>query len=66
MTTLSVEQIIEKLAEEVRRLQKLCKDNGIDPTPPSAIKIGIGVSAKVTVFKTKEEAVEYQKKTMIS
>lgn len=66
MTTLSVEQIIEKLAEEVRRLQKLCKDNGIDPTPPLGIKMGIGVTAQVTVFKTKEEAEEYQKKTMLS
>lgn len=52
MTTLSVEQIIEKLAEEVRRLQKLCKDNGIDPSPPSGIKLGIGLTAKVTVLDT--------------
>ncbi len=66
MTTLSVEQIIEKLTEEIQRLQKLCRDHGIDPTPIKPINNTIGVTAKVTVFDTKEEAEEYQKKAMLS
>jgi hypothetical protein len=49
-------ELIEKLAKEIGRLQKLCRDNGIDPTPPTGMIQSINVTAKVQVFKTKEES----------
>lgn len=62
MSQLSPEELIKALAKEVGRLQKLCKANGIDPKPPNkGPGASISVEAKVTVFKTKEEAEEYQK-----
>ncbi len=63
MTQLTTKELIEKMATEIGRLQKLCKDNGIDYIP-SGLKPGanMAVTAKVTVFNTKKEAEEYQKK----
>ena len=60
---ISAKELIEKMAAEIGRLQKLCKANGIDYIPhglkPAA---NMAVTANVTVFKTKKEAEEYQKK----
>ncbi len=63
MTQLTTKELIEKMAAEIGRLQRLCKDNGIDYIP-SGLKPGanMSVTANVTVFKTKKEAEEYQKK----
>ncbi len=61
MTELTVEELMEKMAKEIGRLQQLCRDNGIDPIPPLAPTNGLNVRAEVKVFKTKEEAEEYQK-----
>lgn len=61
MTEFTVEELMEKMAKEIGRLQQLCRDNGIDPLPPLAPTNGLNVSAEVKVFKTKKEAEEYQK-----
>jgi hypothetical protein len=53
---INAKELIEKLTKEIGRLQKLCRDNGIDPTSPTGMIQSINVTAKVQVFKTKEES----------
>lgn len=62
---LTAKQLIEIMGKEIGRLQKLCKDNGIDPTPPQpkGPTAAIKLEPKITVFKSKEEAEEALKKT---
>ncbi len=61
MTEMTVQEVMEKMAREIGRLQKLCRDNGLDPIPTITPTNSLNVSAKVNVFKTKKEAEEYQK-----
>lgn len=62
MAEITAKEVIEKLAKELGRLQKLCEDNGIDYRPPKmAPGASISVKASVKVFNTKEEADNYQK-----
>lgn len=63
---ITAKELIEKLAKEIGRLQKLCKDNGIDYKPKMGPNAAIKLEAKVTVFKTTEEAEEYKKTLNIS
>jgi hypothetical protein len=61
-TQISGKELIEKLVAEIKRLQKLCLENGIDPTP-LAPHASLKLEAKVQVFDSKKEAEEYRKKT---
>ena len=62
MAEITAKEVIEKLAKELGRLQKLCEDNGIDYRPPKMTPgASISVKASVKVFNTKEEADNYQK-----
>ena len=60
------EQLINNMGNEIMRLQKLCRDNKIDPTPPKPMSPGASLKTdvKITVFKTKEEADEAMEKSM--
>lgn len=58
----NAKEMIEKLVKEITRLQKLCRNNGIDPRPPHrGNNATMSVKTDIQVFKTKEEAEEYQK-----
>ena len=61
---LTAQELFEKMAKEIGRLQKLCKDHGIDPTPPVGPKQTMRVSASVQVFNTQKEAKEALKNSL--
>lgn len=54
---ITAKELIEKMAKEIGRLQKLCKDNGINYNPSGAVA-SIGVTASVRVFDSAEKAQE--------
>jgi len=50
---INAKELIEKMAAEIGRLQKLCAANGIDYKPPQSPQASISVTASVKVIDSK-------------
>jgi len=58
------ELVIKSLAAEVVRLNKLCKENGIDPMPPGTQPgATMSVEPKIQVFSNHEDAEKAMKES---
>ncbi len=55
-TQISTNELIEKMAKEIGRLQKLCKNNGINYLPPAGPSATMGVSVKLEISNPKKES----------
>ena len=51
MIQLTEKELIEKLANEIGRLQRLCRENNIDPIPKGGNMATMKVNATVNIVK---------------